>query len=187
MRKGIHNLYFEYLCDIVCDKYLKKEFNTVLALLHETEFYYSIELDGNRAADGIDLRSDFAECNGWDYREVRKELNLSSCTVLEMMVGLAKRIECGIMGDDRYGDRTGEWFWYMMRSMGMDELNDRNFMRTWDKNTFSKIVEHMLRRKYARDGCGGLFHVRGFRGDMREIEIWYQMQAYLDTIEDVEY
>ena len=113
---NVENKYFNWLYDYVCEKRFPDSisYKKVLTLLHQTEFTWSIPMDENRAGDGIDLRRRFSYEMCHDYNRMAYEIN-SPCSVLEMMLALAIRCEETIMDDTRYGDRTCEWFWKMMK------------------------------------------------------------------------
>lgn len=55
--------------------------------------------------------------------------------MLEMMIALAIRCEETIMDDPRYGNRTKQWFWNMMKSLGLSYMNDDCF----DRDKFHEI------------------------------------------------
>lgn len=143
--------------------------------LHYTEFRYSIPNDGNRAEDGVYLRYRFALENGYD--DIFKYLD-GPCRVLEMLVALANRCEEHIMDDPDIGDRTGQWFWTMIRNLDLDSMTDENF----DIDYVEEKVSIFLDRRYASNGEGGLFILDDCRYDLRTVEIWYQMCWYLNTI-----
>ena len=99
------------------------------------------------------------------------------CSVLEMMVALAIKIEEQIMDDPDIGNRTGLWFWKMIENLGLKNMRDAVI----DTDYVEKIIFRFLDRNYQRDGSGGLFIVHG-HGDLRNVEIWYQMLWYLNDI-----
>jgi hypothetical protein len=175
----IKNEYFDWLYDYVCKgrAHDNMSYKKIFALLHDTEFIFHIAKDFNRAKDGVDLRYKFAIKHEdiWDSREVMYILD-GPCTVLEMMVALAARCEESIMDDTRYGDRTGQWFWSMMYNLGIDYMYDE----LYDENAAIEIIDIFLDRRYEPDGRGGLFHIRGCREDLRDIEIWTQLNWYLE-------
>lgn len=174
---SIINDYFEWMSDIVCGERYSKEisFRKLLMHLHNTEFRYSISKDKNRAVDGISLRYKYAIHHG--YLEEPECLD-GPCSVLEMMVALAVRCEATLMDDTRYGDRTRQWFWGMIANLGLGSMVDGRF----DRDLVNDILNTFMDRKYARDGKGGLFTVRDCRYDMRKIEIWAQLNEYLNTL-----
>lgn len=176
-RDQIINDYFEWLWNFTkCRGHSQNR--KIITLLHNIEFRYSIPMDANREEDGIDLRYRFMTEVGIpkNYQEVYGYLD-GPCSVLEMMIALAIRCEESIMDDPDIGDRTSEWFWLMMKNLGLDYMNDRKF----DRDIAEEKISIFLDRRYKRNGEGGLFVVNG-RRDLRKVEIWYQMCWYLDTI-----
>lgn len=176
-RDQIINDYFEWLWNFTkCRGHSQNR--KIITLLHNIEFRYSIPMDANREEDGIDLRYRFVTEVGIpkNYQEVYVYLD-GPCSVLEMMIALAIRCEESIMDDPDIGDRTSEWFWLMMKNLGLDYMSDRKF----DRDIAEEKISIFLDRRYKRNGEGGLFVVNG-RRDLRKVEIWYQMCWYLDTI-----
>ena len=174
---NLANEYFNWMYNLVCDdKYSKQlSYRKLFERLHKIEFTYILEMDENRAMDGIDFRYHFAYENGYDYREVASQLDIGPCSVLEMMVALSRRCE-NIMEDPEYGDRTGQWFWDMIVSLGLDSMNDKNY----DENYVDNVIDTFLYREYDSDGRGGLFTIPYCKEDLRDYEIWYQMNWYLN-------
>lgn len=173
----IINEYFEWLFDLVCSKRFAKaiSYRKLLSYLHSITFNYSIPNDVNRADDGIDLRYRFALMH--DYLDVPECLD-GPCSVFEMMVALAIRCEESIMDDPNIGDRTGQWFWEMIKNLGLKPMSDDRF----DKDVVDNIIDRFLNREYEPDGRGGLFRIRQCKYDLRTVEIWYQLCWYLNSI-----
>lgn len=170
-QQAICNAYFDWMCKKVCGE--NKPFNRLLQYLHDTEFTYLILKDENRAEDGISLRYRFA------YETGLPEVFLEGpCSVLEMMIALCIRAEETIMDDPEIGDRTGQWFWGMIVNLGLGYMDDIRF----DEEIVGTAIMHFLNRNYEPDGRGGLFTIKGCPYDLREVEIWYQINWYLDTI-----
>lgn len=174
IREELNEEYFIWLCHIVSGyRYLK-----LMHLLYDTEFTYTIGLDGNRAEDGADLRYRFGRECKYNDALIASYLDVKECSVLEMMVALAVRCEEHIMEDSDIGDRTSFWFWEMVRSLGLQSMDDRHFNMRYTK----VVISAFLNRKFERNGRGGLFTVKNSGRDMRTTEIWYQMCLYLDDI-----
>lgn len=144
--------------------------------LHNIEFRYSIQMDENRADDGIELRYRFARekrCEDYDIDYLD-----GPCSVLEMMIALAIRCEEDIMDDPSYGNRTGQWFWGMVVNLGLGSMTDSRY----NKRFVDNCIDIFLNREYEPDGRGGLFRIRNCEYDLRTVEIWYQLCWYLDSI-----
>lgn len=177
--KDIKDDYFKWLYDLMChDRGSKKiSYKRLFRFLHSAEFTYTIFRDKNRAHDGIDLRYRYARSLGYDSDYFADYLE-GPCSVLEMMIALALRCEETIMDDPRFGDRTTQWFWGMISSLGLNGMDDSRF----DHKYAYSVIERFLRRDYEPNGKGGLFTIKNCDRDLRDVEIWYQLNWYLDTI-----
>lgn len=158
-----------------------KHYRDLLNMLNNIEFTYLIPMDENRLSDGLDLRGIFAcEC-GIPHIAIKRGLDMDVCSVLEVMVALAIRMETNIMDDTDCGDRTAVWFWTMIESLGLSDMDDERFECTEVEN----IIETFLDRQYESNGKGSLFYVPSSEYDMREMEIWKQMWVYSNTLLDL--
>ena len=169
--------YFEWMLDIVCGNRYDHtiSYRKLLSHLYNIDFTYIIPMDRNRANDGIDLRYRFALLNGYD--DIPECLD-GPCSVLEMILALAIRCEESIMDDPCMGDRTKQWFWGMISSLGLGAMTDDRY----DEKFVDDAIFRFLDRKYEPNGRGGLFTIRNCREDMRTKDIWHQLCSYLNTI-----
>lgn len=176
LRQEVKEKYFNWLYDRVCKgrSHDKVSYKKLFEFLHQVEFIFVIPNDLNRAKDGINLRYRFAVREG-DER-LADIIDDGPCSVLEMMVALAVRCEETIMDDSRYGDRTGQWFWGMIHSLGIGHMTDDIF----NAEVLNEIIYDFLYRCYEPDGRGGLFYIRNCESDLREVEIWTQLLWYLN-------
>lgn len=173
--------YFHWMVNLVRNdnkRTIPFKYSKLFRFLHSREFTYIIDMDGNRAEDGIQLRYRFGWETGVNDNIIATYLDDSPCTILEMMVALSYRCEEQIMDDPDIGNRTGQWFMVMIRNLGLESMVDEKFnLRVIDEkiNTF-------IDRNYQRNGKGGLFVIDNCREDLRNVEIWYQMCWYLNSI-----
>lgn len=177
----IQEEYFEWMYDLACrDRYSEQiSYRHLLRALHDINFYYIIPRDKNRAGDGIDLRYRFSCRRGYeqDGIDIYRYLN-APCSVLEMILALAIRCEETIMADPDIGDRTQQWFWGMIGNLGLGAMTDERF----DRHVVDQTISRFLDREYEPNGKGGLFTVKNCGVDLRNVEIWYQMNWYLKRI-----
>lgn len=164
--------YKQWLYDIVCKGLFSRNisYNQLLSYLSHREFTVIIPNDINRAEDGVDLRIRYQNLTGEHIS--RRE----PCSVLEMMIALAIRCEENIMDNPAYGDRTTQWFWGMIKTLGLYSMTDDRF----DVEYVDMVIDRFLNREYAPNGEGGLFKINNCKYDLRKIEIWYQLCWYLD-------
>lgn len=179
----IHDEYFEWIYERVMDTL---EYSRLLD--HLNEILYLPEwrvgderirqMDQNRIGDAISLRYDFAYENGYSKMVIDSVFPDNACTVLELMAALAIRCETDIMDDPDYGDRTHIWFKYMLTSLGLiDQTND-----FYDEDYVIDVIQVFMERRYSREGAGGLFYVPDSEQDMRDLDLWYQMHAFLRKV-----
>jgi hypothetical protein len=175
LNNDIYEQYFNWLCDVV--NVSTVSYNKLLRLLHRTKFRWSNIRDKNRAEDGVDLRFRFRKSiDGLSRNEVLNWHDEEPCSVLEMMIALAIRAEEQIMDNPQVGNRTTQWFWGMVASLGLTGMSDDMF----DLIEAKDIIERFLDREYSPDGKGGLFTIRDCEYDLRDVEIWTQLCWYLD-------
>lgn len=180
IKENVIQEYFAWICEFVMkDRRCKKHsYNRLFSFLFDKEFTYIIDMDGNRAEDGINLRYRFSYANHYDDAVIASYLDNKPCSVLEMLIALSIRCEEDKMGDPAEGDRTSVWFWEMIDNLGLGEMSDDMF----DEDVAEGIVYIFLTRQYRANGDGGLFTVDNPPRDMRTVEIWYQLCWYLNIL-----
>lgn len=163
--------YFKAICNLVYDDRFGKSYNQLFEYLYSVEFYWTIPMDRNRALDGIDLRDKYGCSN---------DILDEPCSVLEMLIGLAARMENQFMTNYDEGDRTGQWFWMMLTNLGLNRLDDDNF----NEEIADYFTYRFLDRDYESNGeGGGLFVVERPFQDLRDVDIWTQMNWYLGEMD----
>lgn len=112
MDNYILNDYFDWLYYQVTNKLrkngAKNSFRKLLMQLHAMEFVYHVEYDENRASDGTILRWYYVD-DGGDDRILQWG---EPCTVLEMLIGLAIKME-SIMEEPDIDTSVARWFWLL--------------------------------------------------------------------------
>ena len=114
-RDELIDQYFDWMYRLVVDdRYSNKSYRRLFARLYDTEFVYTIPMDGNRAEDGIELRYRFGREQNYPDAMIASMLDTTPCSVLEMMIALSIRCEEHIM-DNRsmvleHDRQPGPWF-----------------------------------------------------------------------------
>lgn len=135
--------------------------------LFHRPFSYFVQNDENRAQDGIDLRLEFLDHAGLDNDDpLWMELD---CSILEMLIALARRVsfETSMPVD--------WWFGHFLDNLKLKGFTDDNY----NDREVDEILFDFINRNYSYDGFGGLFPLSEAKEDQTQVEIWYQMQAYL--------
>lgn len=160
--------YFSWLVQYIDGEY----YTHLLSYLHSVEFYALIDRDENRAADGVALREEYFN----EYPE--EDFDEGECSVLEMLIGVAKRFDFEVSDEDNPMGITLV-FWEMMSNWNVEKFNDEMYDQLNGNATMKRRVDTLLKRTYKFNGKGGLFPLRNPRCNQTEIEIWAQMQAYI--------
>ena len=140
----------------------------------------------NRGEDGKALRELFIEENNLDdYKiQIRRFVD-EPCTMFELLVGLARRLEFLMYDLNPKKDHTSKWFMELVKNLRLNRFND-NFSNFTDfdpvtEAEIDEILEVLIGRTYDYYGAGSLFPLKKRPPkDMTEVEIWYQMMLYLD-------
>lgn len=167
----VDQLYLDWLYSQVASVKRRDPHHTywnIFRILFTTEFLWFVPNDDNRIEDGKDLRDEFVrECNIDIVDEDWFELD---CSMLELMIGMAKRLS---FEDDR---TPRQWFWEMMHNIGFYDYNDATNI---SEPEVKRVLDRIIWRTYKRNGSGGFFPLRYPRQDQRQVELWYQLNAYL--------
>lgn len=138
--------------------------------LYMTEFIWFIPNDDNRLEDGRNLRYEFLDTQRIENPDPNW-LGMD-CSMLEMLIALARQL--AFLADGA----TDVWFWHLIEQMDLEQYNDKNYDET-AKRRINRACERIIWRTYSPSGRGGLFPLRRPQEDQREIELWYQLSAYL--------
>lgn len=133
--------------------------------LYSTEYTYTLVMDSNRASAGVALRSQFAAEEGFYLEDVQH----GPCSVLEMLIALADSMAFDL------GCQTSKWFWEMMSNLGVVDMDDDRF----DSEYLDYILQSWMDRAYDRDGQYNIFYIKNYDGDMAQMDVWSQMNAYI--------
>jgi hypothetical protein len=179
-REGMKNRYFDFLCSIVGVEHNGNKFVELLWQLHGMVFYALVPNDANRGVDGEQLRDKYIdEVGPQGSSSLPGTGGHGQCTVLEMMIALAYRIEFDMSGS-QWDRSVAEWFWLLVENLGLTWAEDGSYAHDETPVEVGNIVSTMLDRRYKRNGRGGLFPLKTAKMDQRKVELWYQMNYWLN-------
>lgn len=175
--------YLKWLKNLVCRGslgYKNRYFGLLLDHLYSRIYTFDNDLDGARAKWGLALRDKYVDEN---RRHPSEMDGLGPCSMLEMMVALAWRMEneeASERWDDDFWDFVSVWFWGMIDNMGLGKNDDGSY----DPKKTDICIDRVLGRGYNSDGRGGLFTLkRNFQHvDMTKIDFWRQAMLYMAEI-----
>ena len=168
--RNILDSYYAHLVRIVDPENEHGNYSKLLDRLFHVKYSYEYgSNDKNRAVDGEDLRKKYTGYLPEDFRVG------FPCTVLEMMVALAVRIEVDIMGEPG-DDHPERWFWAMVNNSDLRFLTDDQF----DYDMFDNVTFDIMRHRFDEQGNGSFFPLKQKAGrDARQMELWQQANAWL--------
>lgn len=154
----------------------------LMDLMADTPFEWSRKLprDSDRATDGRYLRYRFSSESGEPVPDswIGEKW---PCSFLEFLVALSYAIVDRISYEPGNPDQATELFWELLGNANLDVYDDERMLREnmlayyYASETMGKIMG----RRYDYNGNGGLFPLRKPEMDQREVEIWYQANAYM--------
>jgi|SRR5215216_434289 len=167
---AIDELYFQWLYGQVgseSNQRARTHWN-LLRRFHQTAFVWTVPNDDNRAEDGRDLRREFIENE--NIEDVDPDWMSLQCSMLELLIGLSRRLSFEDDGSPR------RWFWQLVENLNLAQYTDKERLPT---ATVDEALNRVIFRQYNPNGIGGLFPLRNSPQDQREVELWYQLSAYL--------
>lgn len=152
----------------------KKRYEDLVFELHTIPFSFCIASDESRVADGLELRDEYYL--EMDY--ISPIFKDEKCSVLEVLVALAIRIECEYIGDPRE-EHPEQIFWEMVGNLFNIEQNWRLCTSEIDRDFIHKKVDIWIKRRFNYDGSGSIFPLKNPDCDQADVNIWGQMNRYL--------
>jgi len=149
--------------------YPDRSYFELVYLMFETEFKWSVDMDDNRLADGMELRAEFAHLHNASRTGMNR---LGPCSFIEVLIGLSRRLAFVAGGTAR------RWAWQLLVNLHLEKM--------WDHLSGSKrhaalqIMNTVIQRDYAPNGEGGFFPMAWDERDQRQVELWYQLNAYVE-------
>lgn len=171
MDEPLDEQYLKWLYRQVASIRLRNPARTYWSLLRQlfkTEFVWLIPNDDNRIEDGRDLRYEFIEESGADPSDDWMTLQ---CSMLELLIGLSRRLDFEADGGSR------RWFWMLLENLDLHNLNDSEYDN--QEEFVDDVLANVIWRTYDYDGSGGLFPLEHPDRDQTQVELWYQLSAYL--------
>lgn len=148
-----------------------KSYWGLLNLMFAKKFVEIIPHDDNRMVDGMDLRVEFAHVHRTRVTTMR---NLGPCSFLEVLIALSRR-----MAFTAGGEAPG-WAWQFLGNLELHRMSDP--LTRPKQNRASDILDVCIERTYRPDGTGGFFPLAWPDDDMTQVELWYQMNAYIEEL-----
>lgn len=181
MTGHLDELYFNWLYSQVASPRVRsktRRYWSLLEIMHRREFIWLIPNDDNRAQDGKDLRREFLQSTGVPVSSVDEDWLALGCSVLEMMVVVAR------MAAFESDGRADDWFWIICQNLNIHNYSDA-VMSDREAVIVEDILDDLVWRRYRPDGRGGMFPLNNPDKDQTRVEIWYQLCSYILEVSDI--
>ena len=172
MNGTLDDRYLEWLygqIGSVRNKNPSRSFWKLARQLYTKEFVWNVPNDDNRVEDGRDLRLEFLD----QYDEVADEWLELNCSMLEMLIALSRRAAF-----EETSKTSFDWFWTFLQNIDIDWFSDK-FYDDDARSVIDSKLDTVIYRRYAANGRGGIFPLKRPDKDQRNVELWYQLAAYL--------
>lgn len=160
--------YFNWLISQIASP-MNKSYIGLYERMHSLEFVWTIPHDDNRVQDGLDLRYEFLDGS-------RQRMVLTGASILEVLVSLSRRVAFTAGGDSTV------WAWRLIKNIRLNKMTDP--LSTENANRIDDVLASLVWRTYSPDGRGGFFPLKDPEQDQTKVEIWYQMNAYVNEIKN---
>lgn len=172
-REGLDERYLNWLYSQVARSRSRSRARThwhLFRQLQDTIFVAFVPHDENRIADGRDLRYEFlAE---FEDEQGDSKWTKAPCSMLELLIVLSRALAFEM------DDSVSPWFWHLIEVLELEKFNDLEY-DDHSREVIATTLERVIWRRYEPSGKGGLFPLRKPAEDQRDVELWYQMNAYL--------
>jgi hypothetical protein len=173
--------YMEWLTSQIEVRYRNfrnEDYTDLFAAFWSREFVWTVPNDGNRLADGLELRYFFLiDENVRFNRRGPSEADVARfraqpCSFLEVLVALSRRLEFAT-------EMSGPWWaWTLIENINLAMY--RNPITPEIREGVDEAIDKLIFRTYNWKGEGGFFPLKYPQKNQLDVEIWYQMAAYLN-------
>ena len=132
-------------------------FDDILYPMYKTPFIAYVPRDDSRVSDGLALR-----------RRYKGPIDILECSVLEVVIALAIRMENEYIGDPSI-NQIKSTFIRLIDNLGLIK----------NKNNIYERLNMFVKRAYAPNGVGGLFPLKRTLRDQRDVDLWGQMNEWI--------
>ena len=168
-KESRRDYYIWLLHKIGVSRVRKSEYLALMKQLHSIDYEYKITNDINRKSDGLILRDIFEKETGEDLS------GGYPCSVLEVMIGVSRRLAEDVIGDPNHEGLTERIFWEMVSNLGLLKYRGNGY----DKGESCVKIMRWIGRNFKENGEGSPFPLKHPKDDQRKVEMWSQVMWYL--------
>lgn len=178
MTTRVDHQYFEWLISQIAIPN-DKEYNELFSMMHNVEFVWTVPNDDNRVQDARELRNEFMSSVIHNVDEPLTVIQLfnAGVTVLEVLVSLSRQVAWVAGGDGPH------WAWTLIENLNLERSFDP--LTKGKRRRIENVLDGLVWRTYQQNGQGGFFPLNDPEEDQTKVEIWYQMNAFVNEIQEL--
>jgi len=155
-----------------------KSYNELFERMHNLEFVWTVPNDDNRVQDGLELRHEFlTTVIHRTENPLAADLQFNKgASILEVLVALSRRVAWIAGGDAQH------WAWNLIENLRLERSFDP--LTKGKRNRIENVLHNLVWRTYDWNGAGGFFPLNEPGEDQTKVEVWYQMNAFVNEIDE---
>lgn len=161
--------YFQWLKEQADFIEFGDDYDRLLSKLYAMDYTPVLRMDQNRLADAMTMRERICATYGFKRPAY-------SCSFLEFLVALSFRMHYICDAPNEY--RVKEFFWRLLYNLQINEFSNH----IWNEECERRVEDAVNRvntHTFEADGAGGLFPMAAPKQNQRNLEVWYQLNQYL--------
>lgn len=155
------------------------QYESLFEMLDDIVYAFSNPSDGNRYEDGVGLRYKFAYDNTINYAEVAALLDTKPCTVLEMILAIACKMENMVEQPSFPYEFVPKYLNVMLRNLEIATMTNDNINKAYVEFAINKFINRLYD---PITGRGSLFPNVSNLPNYNHRDIWSQCMHYLTFI-----
>lgn len=179
-KRNLKEEYFHWLeSQISGDSSVDIKHRELFTLMFDTPFGWidEVPMDENRVIDGRDLRIDFAKqvkagtasVNAW-----KEMMERTPVSFLEVLIGLSRRLAFVA------GGSAPLWAWQLVNNLELHRATDP--LSHPEIRKIKEALARVIERTYSPNGMGGFFPLSWPDEDQTRVELWYQLNSYVEEL-----
>jgi hypothetical protein len=163
--------YLRWLAPQIRETWEDQTYWELMGVMFEKKFDEVVPHDRNRMVDGLGLRREFCQER---YIPTTPLDVLGECSFLEVLIGLSRRLSFAA------GGKASDRAWQLITNLELNRMSDP--LSRYKSRKANDILDRCIMRDYPPNGQGGFFPLAWADEDQRQVELWYQMAAYIDEL-----
>lgn len=162
--------YKEFLEELVkANDFEDCTYKVLLDVLYRKEFHPVLPMDIDRAESAKSMRRLYLDM---------EEDDLGVCRCIEVLIDLSRFMAFQLRTNEETIDLS-VIFWELLDNLGLTKYTDEVCDAVSVVDQIGETLENWMYRNYDEAGNGNIFPLKNPKHNQKNVEIWYQMHAYI--------